>query len=208
MSYKILIPARLDSTRLPGKPLRDIAGKTLIQRVVEQAKKSSADLVCVATDSTLIIEHCNEIGVESILTKQTHKTGTDRLFEACELLKLDENEIVLNVLGDEPFIDPVDIQNLFNLLEKNNANMATLFTNLQDNEENDPSVVKLWMNPENLVKDFSRDMLFSNKTLKIFNVNFLENLWNEHQNMKIDNSFKIYNLLILSIWLNKKHKLN
>ena len=53
MSYKILIPARLDSTRLPGKPLRDIAGKTLIQRVVEQAKKSSADLVCVATDSTL-----------------------------------------------------------------------------------------------------------------------------------------------------------
>ena len=134
MSYKILIPARLDSTRLPGKPLRDIAGKTLIQRVVEQAKKSSADLVCVATDSTLIIEHCNEIGVESILTKQTHKTGTDRLFEACELLKLDENEIVLNVQGDEPFIDPVDIQNLFNLLEKNNANMATLFTNLQDNE--------------------------------------------------------------------------
>ena len=67
---------------------------------------------------TLIIEHCNEIGVESILTKQTHKTGTDRLFEACELLKLDENEIVLNVQGDEPFIDPVDIQNLFNLLKK------------------------------------------------------------------------------------------
>ncbi|GIR87216.1 MAG: hypothetical protein CM15mP86_06750 [Gammaproteobacteria bacterium] len=60
------------------------------------------------------------------MTKQTHKTGTDRLFEACELLKLDENEIVLNVQGDEPFIDPVDIQNLFNLLEKNNANMATL----------------------------------------------------------------------------------
>ena len=71
---------------------------------------------------------------------------------------MDENEIVLNVQGDEPFIDPVDIQNLFNLLEKNNANMATLFTNLQDNEENDPSVVKLWMNPENLVKDFSRDI--------------------------------------------------
>ena len=162
MSYKILIPARLDSTRLPGKPLRDIAGKTLIQRVVEQAK-SSADLVCVATDSTLIIEHCNEIGVESILTKQTHKTGTDRLFEACELLKLDENEIVLNVQGDEPFIDPVDIQNLFNLLEKNNANMATLFTNLQDNEENDPSVVKLWMNPENLVKIFQEILIISKK---------------------------------------------
>ena len=105
MSYKILIPARLDSTRLPGKPLRDIAGKTLIQRVVEQAKKSSADLVCVATDSTLIIEHCNEIGVESILTKNTHKTGTDRLFEACELLKLYENDYEIIIATNQKCIN-------------------------------------------------------------------------------------------------------
>ena len=78
MSFRVLIPARLGSTRLPNKPLKDILGKTLLQRVVEQSKRSSAKSVHVATDSNKIIEHSNELNIQSILTSTEHKTGSDR----------------------------------------------------------------------------------------------------------------------------------
>ena len=87
MSFRVIIPARLGSSRLPNKPLKDIDGKTLIQRVVDQAKKSNAKSVHVATDSNQIIDHCVQIGANAILTKVHHHTGTDRLSESCEILK-------------------------------------------------------------------------------------------------------------------------
>ena len=107
MSYKVIIPARLGSKRLPGKPLKEINGKTLIQRVVNQAKKSKAESVYVATDSKDIIDHCNENQIEAILTSKNHQTGSDRLAEACNLLNLDEEMLIVNVQGDEPFIDQI-----------------------------------------------------------------------------------------------------
>ena len=79
MSYRIIIPARIGSTRLPNKPLKEIAGKTLIERVVDQARKTSAKSIHVATDSDEIMYHCNEINVEALLTSSNHKTGSDRL---------------------------------------------------------------------------------------------------------------------------------
>ena len=86
MTYRVLIPARLGSTRLPNKPLKDIFGKSLIQRVVEQVKKSNAMSVHVATDSIDVMNHCNELKIESLLTSSDHKTGSDRLSESCKIL--------------------------------------------------------------------------------------------------------------------------
>lgn len=115
MKFRIIIPARLGSTRLPNKPLKEIEGKTLIERVVEQAKKSNAESVHVATDSEEIENHCKKLDVESLMTSSKHKTGSDRLAESCNILELNDDELVINVQGDEPFIDPNDIDNLANL---------------------------------------------------------------------------------------------
>ena len=156
MSYKVIIPARLGSTRLPGKPLKEINGKTLIQRVVNQAKKSKAESVCVATDSKDIIDHCNESQIDAILTSKNHQTGSDRLAEACNLLNFDEEMLVVNVQGDEPFIDPVDIDNLANLARTKMSNMTTLFSSLHHEDFSDDNVVKLWLDSEGKVENFSR----------------------------------------------------
>ena len=128
MNYRVIIPARLGSTRLPGKPLKDIEGKTLLQRVIEQTKKSNAKSIHVATDSHEIIDHCNQLDTEALLTNASHKTGSDRLAESCNALQLEDDELIINVQGDEPFIDPLDIDNLANLALSKNANMVTLYS--------------------------------------------------------------------------------
>ena len=158
MNYKVIIPARLGSTRLPGKPLKEINGKTLIQRVVDQVKKSSADSIYVATDSIDIIDHCDQHQISTLLTSKEHQTGSDRLAEACNLLNLEDETLIVNVQGDEPFIDPRDIDNLAMLASNKVSNMTTLFSSLKDQELNDESVVKLWLNTEGRVEEFSRSV--------------------------------------------------
>ena len=158
MKFRIIIPARLGSTRLPNKPLKEIEGKTLIERVVEQAKKSNADSVHVATDSKEIENHCKQLDVESLLTNSNHQTGSDRLAESCNILELNDDELVINVQGDEPFIDPNDIDNLANLAYLKQSNMVTLFSKLTKQEILDHNVVKIWIDLDDLVNDFSRDI--------------------------------------------------
>ena len=158
MNYKVIIPARLGSTRLPGKPLKEINGKTLIQRVVDQVKKSNADSIYVATDSKDIIDHCDQYQISTLLTGKEHQTGSDRLAEACNLLNLEDETLIVNVQGDEPFIDPRDIDNLAMLASNKVSNMTTLFSSLKDQELNDESVVKLWLNTEGRVEEFSRSV--------------------------------------------------
>ena len=209
MSYRIIIPARIGSKRLPNKPLKDIAGKTLIERVVDQAKKTTAKSIHVATDSEEIMDHCNEINVEALLTSSDHKTGSDRIFESCDILKLLDQELIINIQGDEPFIDPKDIENLAQLAEKENANTVTLYTNLESNELENNDVVKLWLD-SNIVKDFSRygDHLPRKDAKKHigvygYRVNFLQKFikWRQSENeikrnleqMRVmDNGGKIY----------------
>lgn len=157
MSYKVLIPARLGSTRLPGKPLKEIEGKTLIQRVVDQVKESKADSIHVATDSQEIIDHCDLNGIKAVLTSINHQTGSDRLAETCDVLQFMDDDIIINVQGDEPFIDPKDIDNLASLAAEKNANMVTLFSDLKENDLNDKNVVKIWIGSNSLVEDFSRE---------------------------------------------------
>ena len=129
-NFFVLIPSRLESSRLPEKPLKKIGNKTLIQRVYEQASKSDAEKVLVATDSEKINSHCLENNIDTILTGSDHRTGTDRLAEAVEILSLEDDQIIVNVQGDEPFIEPTDINNLYHLVEKKNLNMATLYSDL------------------------------------------------------------------------------
>lgn len=102
----VLIPARLASTRLPDKPLADLAGVPMVVRVAQRCREAGARAVVVAADSPRILEACQAHGVDAVLTRADHPTGSDRLAEACTLLGLDGRDIVVNVQGDEPLIDP------------------------------------------------------------------------------------------------------
>lgn len=104
--FVVLIPARLASSRLPNKPLADIAGLPMVVRVARQAQLSGARLCVVAADDLRIVEACETHGVKAILTRNDHPSGSDRLAEACALLSLADDEVVVNVQGDEPLIDP------------------------------------------------------------------------------------------------------
>jgi 3-deoxy-manno-octulosonate cytidylyltransferase (CMP-KDO synthetase) len=106
MSYTIVIPARLASTRLPRKPLAEIEGVPMVVRVAQRCRRTSARTVVVAADSPEILAVCQAHGVSALLTRRDHATGSDRLAEACSLLGLGDQEHVINVQGDEPFIEP------------------------------------------------------------------------------------------------------
>ncbi len=127
MKYTVIIPARYASTRLPGKPLRDIAGKTMIQRVYEQARLSRASRVIVATDDQRIGAVVAGFGGEVVMTSPDHVSGTDRLEEVARQCALAEDEIVVNVQGDEPLIPPQVIDQVAaNLAANPDAGVATL----------------------------------------------------------------------------------
>ncbi|MBT9488103.1 MAG: 3-deoxy-manno-octulosonate cytidylyltransferase [Rubrivivax sp.] len=106
MKFHVLIPARLASTRLPNKPLADIAGRPMVVRVAQRAALAGAAQVVVAADDPRIVEACSGHGVRALLTRQDHASGSDRLAEACAQLGLDGDDVVVNVQGDEPLIDP------------------------------------------------------------------------------------------------------
>lgn len=116
MGFTVLIPARLASTRLPNKPLADIGGVPMVVRVAQRAQQSGAIRTIVAADSAAIVEKCAEFGITAVLTQADHPSGSDRLAEACNLLGLADDAIVVNVQGDEPLIDPALIDAVANLL--------------------------------------------------------------------------------------------
>ncbi|MBP9672211.1 MAG: 3-deoxy-manno-octulosonate cytidylyltransferase, partial [Ottowia sp.] len=116
--FTVLIPARLASTRLPNKPLADIGGKPMVVRVAEQAEKSGAAQVVVAADAPEILAACSAHGVRAVPTRADHPSGSDRLAEACALLGLAGDDVVVNVQGDEPLIEPALIQAVADLLSK------------------------------------------------------------------------------------------
>lgn len=158
MGFCVLIPARLASTRLPGKPLADIAGQPMIVRVAQRALASSARRVVVAADSAEILEACRAHGIEAVLTRSDHATGSDRLAEACELLGLGADELVVNVQGDEPLIEPALIDSVAGLLAAlPEASMATAAHPIDDvGEFTNPNVVKVVLDARGLALYFSR----------------------------------------------------
>lgn len=158
MDFVVVIPARYASTRLPGKPLQDIAGKPMIQHVWEQARKSSASRVVVATDDARIVEACRGFGAEVLLTASTHNSGTDRLAEVASQLGLPGEAIVVNVQGDEPLIPPAIIDQVAaNLAASPQAGIATLAEPIHDAAQLfNPNVVKVVSDASGLALTFSR----------------------------------------------------
>ncbi len=153
-----VIPARFASTRLPGKPLADIAGKPMVVRVVERAAKSGATAVWVATDHPGVRAACEAHGVKVLMTRDDHATGTDRLAEVVAQLQLPDAAIVVNVQGDEPLIAPELIRAVAaTLAEKTQAAIATAAHAIGDAAEFfNPNVVKLVCDAEGHAQYFSR----------------------------------------------------
>tara|TARA_R110001592_G_scaffold291131_1_gene560386 strand:+ start:20156 stop:20917 length:762 start_codon:yes stop_codon:yes gene_type:complete len=158
MSFTVIIPARFASTRLPGKPLLDIAGKPMIQHVYEQALKSTADQVVIATDDIRIQELAESIGATVVMTSVDHSSGTDRLEEVVSQLGLSEDHIVVNVQGDEPLIPPEIINQVAqNLADNSCAGIATLCERIHDPKHVfNPNVVKVVFDDHGLASYFSR----------------------------------------------------
>ena len=152
-----IIPARYGSTRFPGKPLAIINGKTMIQRVYEQVMKASTiDLVIVATDDQRIIDEVAGFGGHAAITSIHHKSGTDRCAEVLDNLK-DEIDIVINIQGDEPFIDPKQIDLLAGLFKNPKVDIASLSSTIATEKElNNPNVVKLVTGKDGRALYFSR----------------------------------------------------
>jgi len=129
MKFTVIIPARYASTRLPGKALLDICGKPMLQHVYERAIESGASAVYIATDDERIKTASEEFGAQVILTEDTHRSGTDRLAEAVKYLSLNDDEIVVNLQGDEPLMPASLIEQVAkDLHEHKDASMATLCT--------------------------------------------------------------------------------
>jgi 3-deoxy-manno-octulosonate cytidylyltransferase (CMP-KDO synthetase) len=156
--FTVLIPARLASTRLPDKPLADIGGKPMVVRVAERAARAGALRVVVAADDARTIDACTAHGVAAVLTRSDHVSGSDRLAEACEQLGLNGDDLVVNVQGDEPMIDPALVGACAGLLRQRPdcvaATAAHALTELGDFVN--PNVVKVVCDAAGRALYFSR----------------------------------------------------
>ncbi|ARN75838.1 3-deoxy-manno-octulosonate cytidylyltransferase [Oceanicoccus sagamiensis] len=158
MSFSVVIPSRYGSSRLPGKPLADIAGKTMVQRVYEQAQQSQAASVIIATDDQRIISAAEGFNAEVIMTSAEHESGTDRLQEVVASLALPDDHIVVNVQGDEPLIPASVINQVASDLQNNpQAGIATLVEKIDDIDTVfNPNAVKVTIDKQGKALYFSR----------------------------------------------------
>ena len=158
MSFSVLIPARMASSRLPGKPLADIAGLPMVVRVAQRVADCGARQVVVAADDTRIAEACQAHGVPVVMTRTDHPSGSDRLAEACVALGLAGDDIVVNVQGDEPLIDPALVADCARLLaQRPDCAVATAAHPIQDlSDFANPNVVKVVCDAQGRALYFSR----------------------------------------------------
>ncbi len=158
MNFTVVIPARYESSRLPGKVLADIQGKPMIQWVVEKAQRSGASKVIVATDNEQVAKVVENFGGEVCRTRSDHQSGTERLAEVMDIYQFDDNEIIVNVQGDEPFIPPENIRQVAkNLAEQQAARMATLAIAINTVAEAfNPNAVKVVIDQQGYALYFSR----------------------------------------------------
>ncbi|ARB73098.1 3-deoxy-manno-octulosonate cytidylyltransferase [Pasteurella multocida] len=156
-NFTVIIPARYASTRLPGKPLAEIAGKPMIAHVFEKAMQSGAKRVIVATDHEQVATVARGFGAEVCMTSETHQSGTERLAEVVEKLGIAEDEIIVNIQGDEPLIPPAIVRQVAENLAKYQVKMASLAVNITDPEELfNPNAVKVLTDHAGYVLYFSR----------------------------------------------------
>ena len=159
MKFRVIIPARYASTRFPGKPLADLAGRPMIVHVCERAAKSGAASVHVATDDERIAAAVRAHGHEVVMTRADHPSGTDRLAEAARKLRLKDSEVVVNVQGDEPLISPKLIAQVARILsKKRDCSVSTACHAIHDELEN-PNVVKVVLDAAGRALYFSRSRI-------------------------------------------------
>ncbi len=159
MTFHIIIPARYESTRLPGKPLLDIAGKPMIQHVYGRALEAGAASVTVATDDLRVEQAVRDFGGNACLTNDRHVSGTDRLAEAAQIIGLSDNDLVVNLQGDEPMMPASLITHVAETLQKDKqAVVATACIMIENREQiSDPNVVKV-------VKDYRGHALYFSRS--------------------------------------------
>lgn len=158
MSFTVLIPARMASSRLPDKPLADLWGRPMVVRVAQRVAEVGAVQVVVAADDLRIVQACEAHGVRALMTRADHASGSDRLAEACSLLQLPDDHCVVNVQGDEPLIDPALVRACADLLAaRAECVMATAAHALHDVADfRNPNVVKLVCDAQSRALYFSR----------------------------------------------------
>ncbi len=231
----IIIPSRLAATRLPNKPLLRVNEKTLIMHVYEKAVKSEIGDVYVATCDDEIANEVQKNGGKIIITDASHESGTDRVFEAAKKLDLQQTDYIINVQGDEPMIDPLDIKNLNFVSKEKNLDFSTLAFNISNNDTyKEENIVKVFTRDKitnlssSVAENFSRKVNFKNISDKIYHhygiylykFNTLEKFvkLDQTKNEKIekleqlralDNNIKIYVLLAshFSIGIDTKENL-
>ena len=163
----IIIPARLASTRFPQKVIADIGGLPMVVRTAKAVEH--LDRVVVAADDEKIITICKEHGVEAMLTSTTHKSGTDRIHECATILNLDDNEIIINVQADEPFIEPEVVKVLINRLKELQTKnepfiMGSCYNAINAESAEDPNLVKVVLDSDNNAIYFSRSLIPYNRS--------------------------------------------
>ncbi len=163
----IIIPARLASTRFPQKVLADIGGLPMVVRTAQRV--AHLDRVVVAADDEKIISVCKEYGIEAKLTSTTHKSGTDRINECANILNLDDDELIINVQADEPFIEPEVVESLIKKLnelkDKNEPFiMGSCYNAINAESAEDPNLVKVVLDNDNNAIYFSRSLIPYNRS--------------------------------------------
>jgi 3-deoxy-manno-octulosonate cytidylyltransferase (CMP-KDO synthetase) len=157
MSFTVVIPARYQSTRLPGKPLADIGGKPMIQWVYEQSLLAGAERVIIATDDARVEQAVKAFGGTVCMTSPDHQSGTERLAEVVALMGIEDDHIIVNVQGDEPLIPPAIVRQVADNLAASNAPMATLAVEIdQESEVFNPNAVKVVTDKDGYALYFSR----------------------------------------------------
>lgn len=157
----IIIPARIGSSRFPNKVLADIGGMPMVVRTAKAVE--DIDDVVIATDSHEVIEIASQHDINAVLTSTTHQSGTDRIYEAVQKLQLNEDEIVINVQGDEPFIEREVVQSIYDLTKKNKENerimMNSCYKTITNPEADDPNIVKVVTDSDDIALYFSRSKI-------------------------------------------------
>ena len=156
--FKVVIPARYASTRLPAKPLLNIAGKPMIAHVCERASEAGAEEIIVATDDSRIFDTVTHLGIKAVMTRADHQSGTERIAEVAAVCGWADSDIIVNLQGDEPLIPPEYIREVaFALAAQTQAGIATLAAKILDTEEVfNPNAVKVVLNKDNYALYFSR----------------------------------------------------
>ncbi len=172
MKTLIIIPSRLSATRLPGKPLLKINGLSMISHVFKKAEEANIGEVVVATEDQEIIDDVKKNGGQAIITKNQHKTGTDRVYEALQKINHSKFDLVMNLQGDEPLMDINDIKNLNQKMIKNNSKIGTLASKILDK--------KTYVN-QNVVKAITRENLNNTNFPEV--VNFKRKVIEQSENI-------------------------